>query len=94
MTELEEHQKLSPNIRRMIAELRASRPYDGRRVTLRESRGGWSYTGISGICTRLAADNRHMVLLVENDPESYWPVGMEILAQLDNETVPVFVDYS
>lgn len=75
-----------------IAKLHASRPYDGRHVTLREKRGGWRYTGISGICTRLAADNRYMVLLVENDPDGYWPVGMEILVQLDNETVPDFVD--
>lgn len=86
--------KLSPNIERQIAELRVSCPYDGRRVTLRETRGGWTWMGISGVCTRLAADGGHMVLLVESDPDGYWPVGMEILAQLDAETVPVFAEYS
>lgn len=73
-----------------ISELRASRPYDGRRVTLRETRGGWRWTGISGICTRIAADHRYMVILVEHDPDDYWPVGGEILAELDDETVPMF----
>jgi hypothetical protein len=81
---------LSPDIQRQIAELRASRPYDGRRVTLRESRGGWKYEGLTGICTRLAADRRHMVLIVEHDPNGYWPIGMEILAELDHESVPLF----
>jgi hypothetical protein len=74
----------------LIAKLRASRPYDGRHVTLCESRGGWKYQGLSGICTRLAADRRHMVLVVEHDPEGYWPIGMEILAEIDHETVPMF----
>jgi hypothetical protein len=81
---------LSTKIRNQITELRASRPYDGRRVQLRESRGGWKYTGLSGVCTHLAADKHYMVLVVEHDPEGYWPVGMEILAELDHETVPVF----
>lgn len=85
---------LSEPIIRQIAELNASRPYDGRRVTLRETRGGWTWAGISGICVRLAEDNHYMVLLVENDPDNHWPVGMEILAELDEETVPIFVDYS
>ena len=89
-----ERPKLSATIVRQIAGLHASRPYDGRRVTLRENRGGWRWTGLSGICVRLAADKSYMVLLVENDPEGYWPVGMEILAQLDAETVPLFDDYS
>jgi len=31
-----------------------------------------------------------MVIVVEHDPRDYWPVGMEILAELDSETVPVF----
>ena len=85
---------LRPEIIAEIAELRTSRPYDGRRVTLHESRGGWKWIGISGVCTRLAADGRHMVLLVEHDPEGHWPVGMEILAELDHESVPVFGEYS
>jgi len=83
---------LSPDIQQQIADLRASRPYDGRRVTLRENRGGWRYEGLTGICVHLAVDRRLMVLLVEHDPEGYWPVGMEILAELDHETVPLFVD--
>jgi hypothetical protein len=83
---------LSTDIQQQIAELRASRPYDGRRVTLRESRGGWEYEGLSGICTHLAADRNYMVLVVEHDPEGYWPIGMEILAELDHESVPVFHD--
>lgn len=73
-----------------VAELKASRPYDGRRVTLKETRAGWTFTGISGICTRLASDRRRMVILVEHDPDSYWPIGMEILAELDEESVPVW----
>jgi len=81
---------LSPDIQQQIAELRATRPYDGRRVMLRESRGGWKYTGLSGVCLHLAADHRHMVLVVEHDPDNYWPIGMEILAELDHESVPVF----
>lgn len=81
---------LSPDIQRQIAELRASRPYDGRHVTLLESRGGWKYTGLSGICVHLAADYHYMVLVVDHDPEDYWPIGMEILAELDYETVPYF----
>jgi len=81
---------LSTDIQRHITELRASRPYDGRRVTLRESRGGWKYTGLSGICTHLAADRHYMVLVVEHDPEGYWPIVMEILAELDHESVPMF----
>ena len=84
--------KLSPDIQRQIAELCTSRPYDGRRVMLHESRGGWKYTGLTGICAYLAADNHYMVLVVEHDPEGYWPVGMEILAELDDESVPVFAD--
>lgn len=83
---------LSSNIQRQIAELRATRPYDGRRVTLHESRGGWKYTGLSGICVHLSADHHYMVLMVEHDPNDYWPVGMEILAELDHESVPVFGD--
>ena len=81
---------LSSDTQRMIADLRATRPYDGRRVTLRESRGGWKYEGLTGVCIHLAADRRHMVLKVEHDPESYWPIGMEILAELDHESVPMF----
>lgn len=69
---------LSPDIQRQIAELRASRHYDGRRVTLHESRGGWKWTGLRGICTHLAADHHYMVLVIEHDPEGYWPIGMEI----------------
>jgi hypothetical protein len=80
----------SPNSQSLISELNTSRPYDGRLVQLRESRGGWRYTGISGVCTRFAEDRRHMVIVVEHDPDDYWPVGMEILAELDSETVPVF----
>lgn len=80
----------SPDSRQHIAELYATRPYDGRRVTLRESRGGWKFAGLSGICMRLAADRSLMVLAVEHDPENYWPFGMEILVALDHETVPAF----
>ena len=40
----------------------------------------------------LAADRRYMVILVEHDQDGYWPVGMEILAELDDESVPVFGD--
>jgi len=83
---------LSPDVQQRIAELRSSRPYDGRRVTLHESRGGWKYTGISGICTYLAADRHYMVIVIDHDPEGYWPVGMEILAELDHESVPMFHD--
>lgn len=81
---------LSPAIQQQIADLRASRPYDGRRATLHESRGGWKWVGLRGICTHLAADRHYMVLVIEHDPEGYWPVGMEILAELDDESVPVF----
>ena len=84
---------LAPDIQRKIAELRATRPYDGRRVRLRESRNGWKYTGLSGICTHLAADCHTMTLLIEEDPEDYWPAGMEILVDLDHETIPLFDDY-
>jgi hypothetical protein len=83
---------LSPDIQRQIAELRATRPYDGRRVTLHESRGGWKWVGLRGVCMHLAADRSRMVLVVEHDPEYHWPVGMEILAELDEESVPVFSD--
>lgn len=83
---------LSTDVQRRITELRATRPYDGRRVTLHESRGGWKYTGISGICACLAADHHYMVIVVEHDPEDYWPAGMEILAELDHESVPMFHD--
>jgi hypothetical protein len=81
---------LSLEIQQQIAELRATRPYDGRRVTLHESRGGWKWIGLTGICVHLAADRHFMVLRVEHDPEGHWPVGMEILAELDEESVPVF----
>lgn len=83
---------LSLDIQRRIAELRATRPYDGRQVTLHESCGGWKWTGISGICAHLAVDRHYMVLVVEHDPQGHWPVGMEILAELDHETVPQFSD--
>jgi hypothetical protein len=83
-------QKLSPDIERQIAELRASRPYDGRRVTLREKRGGWRYAGVSGVCTRISADGRRMAILVEDDPDGHWPAGLEILAEIDHESVPDF----
>lgn len=81
---------LSPDILHQIAELRATRPYDGRRVTLCESAGGWHWKGIQGICLFLADDRHYMVLLVEHDPKGHWPAGMEILAELDHETVPQF----
>lgn len=80
----------SPDAQSLISKLNISRPYDGRLVQLRESREGWHYTGISGVCTRFAEDGRLMVIVVEHDPRDYWPVGMEILAELDSETVPVF----
>lgn len=81
---------LSSDAQRLIADLRATRPYDGRRVTLCESRGGWKFEGLTGVCMHLAADHRLMVLKVEHDPEDYWPIGMEILAELDHESVPAF----
>lgn len=77
---------LSQEIITRIDELRASRPYDGRRVTLHENRGGWRFEGLTGTCTRFAVDGNTMVLCVEYDPEDYWPVGMELLVELDNET--------
>jgi hypothetical protein len=78
--------------RLLIASLHSTRPFDGRRVILAEKRGGWRYTGIRGICLRLAQDSRHMVIIVENDPDDYWPVGMEILVELDHESAPIFGD--
>ena len=90
----QEAPKLSFAISEKIAELRASRPYDGRFVTLHESRGGWKWIGISGICTHVAEDASFMVILVENDPDNYWPIGMEILAEIDDESVPVFGAYN
>lgn len=83
----------STDTQQRIAELRATRPYDGRRVTLRESRGVWKWTGIRGVCLHIAADYRLMVLVVEHDPENYWPVGAEILVELDEESFPVFDDH-
>ena len=68
----------------------AWRPYDGRRVTLREDRGGWRFAGVTGICTRVAADARSMAIRIEHDPESYWPVGREILAELGDGTYAEF----
>lgn len=76
--------------RLLVASLHSTRPFDGRRVILAEKRGGWRYTGIRGICLRLAQDSRHMVIIVENDPDDYWPVGMEILVELDHESAPIF----
>lgn len=76
--------------REMITTLHASRPYDGRRVTLCEKRGGWRFQGITGVCLRFAEDRKHMVIRVEHDPDEHWPVGMEILAELDHESVPDF----
>ena len=80
----------SPDAQRQIIELRATRPYDGRRVTVCESRGGWKFEGVSGVCTHLAADHRLMVLVVERDPANHWPIGMAILVELDHESVPAF----
>ena len=89
--------KLSLNIQHQIAELTATRPYDGRRVEMREKRGGWRYTGVCGVCgvcTRRSADGRLLVVMIEDDPDEYWPVGMEILVQVDSESVPVFMENS
>ena len=83
----------SPDSQQLIAELRATRPYDGRRVTLQEKRGGWQWTGIRGVCLHIAADYRLMVLVVEHDYEDRWPVGAEILVELDEESFPVFGDH-
>jgi len=74
----------------MIAELHVTRPYDGRRVGICEKRAGWSFAGISGICLRRSEDGRHMIVVVENDPDGQWPVGAEVLVELDHESVPVF----
>ena len=76
--------------RQRVAELLATRPVDGRQVELRENRGGWHYTGLSGTCERLSEDGTHLVLTVEHDPDNYWPIGMMLLAVLDHETRPVF----
>ena len=73
-----------------VAELLATRPVDGRRVQLRENRGGWRYTGLTGICERLSEDGKQLVINVEHDPESYWPAGSLLLVDLDHETQPVF----
>lgn len=87
---MSEQPQQSEDCRRVIAELNDCRPYDGRRVTIRETRGGWTWMGVSGVCTRLAEDRRHMVIIVVHDPDSYWPIGMELLAELDHESVPIF----
>jgi len=78
--------------RQRVAELLVSRPHDGRKVTLRENRGGWRYEGLSGICECLSEDGSHMVLKVEHDPESYWPLGSTLLVVLDHETYPMYED--
>lgn len=83
---------LSADILRRIDELHANTPYDGRRVVLREKRGGWRWWGLRGVCIRLANDRRSMVLKVEHCPDDYWPIGMEVLAELDHETVPYFTE--
>lgn len=85
--------KLAPEIKDRIAELNASRPYDGRRVMLHENRGGWKWVGLGGVCTRLAADGCQLVMIVETDPEGYWPVGAELLVDIDDETTPRFDEY-
>lgn len=82
-----------------IAALHATRPYDGRRVTLHESRGGWKYVGLSGTCLRISEDEQHMVLRLEHDPNGFWPVGGEVLVELGGEPVynhtrAVFGEYS
>jgi hypothetical protein len=56
-----------------------------------ENRGGWKWSGIRGTCTRIAADRSSMVISVDYCPDDYWPVGMEILADLDRETMPHFL---
>jgi hypothetical protein len=89
----QEVMKLASNVNNAIhhiARLRSSRPYDGRRVTLTERRGGWRYQGIIGTCTRRSEDGKLMTIVVDHDPDSYWPVGMEILADIDDDTVPHF----
>lgn len=68
--------------------------WDGRQVELRENRGGWRFTGLSGTCERLSEDGKHMVLAVEYDPDSYWPTGTLLLVELDHETRPAYQRYS
>lgn len=80
----------SEECRHRVAELLATRPVDGRSVALRENRGGWRYTGLSGTCERLSDDGQQMVLSVEHDPEDYWPPGIKLLVQFDHETQPFF----
>lgn len=77
-----------------IAKLCLTRPRDGRFVTLKENRGGWKYTGLSGVCKCLSEDGTRMVLIVENDPEKGWPVGSDVLVELDDETAADFEVYS
>ena len=73
-----------------MAVLLATRPHDGRQVELRENRGGWHYTGLSGTCECLSEDGKQLVLIVECDPESYWPVGTTLLVEIDHETQPAW----
>lgn len=80
----------SEESRRKLAELTASRPYDGRYVRLCENRGGWHYAGLFGVCTRVSEDGRFLALVVEEDPEGRWPAGTEVIAEIDHETVPAF----
>lgn len=80
--------------RNRVVELLATRPRDGRQVELRENRGGWRYTGLSGTCECLSEDGKHLVLTVEHDPESYWPIGTTLLVELDHETQPAWQRYS
>lgn len=70
--------------------LLATRPHDGRRVVLCESRGGWRYTGLSGICECVSDDGKAVVLTVEHDPEEGWPVGSKVLVTFDHETQPTW----
>jgi hypothetical protein len=63
------------------------RPYDGRRGTLAEKRGGWRYTGLTGVLRHLSLDGREAAFQVENDPDDYWPAGMIILVELGTSEI-------
>lgn len=78
------------NTQQKIATLHKTRPYDGRKVVLHEVRGGWHFNGLEGVCRRISGDGKQLVMMVEYDPEGFWPAGMEVLVDVDHETRPYF----
>lgn len=65
-----------------------SAPFDGREVNMSERRGVWRYAGVSGVCER-RLENR-MLVVVQHDPDGYWPVGAEVIVEVDADSVPIF----